>query len=68
MVCGFLEGEVTPREDAMKRRYFEVLDLYQRPLSRAIDRLSFAPRRETKARSFFDVFMDEVTWSPRRRG
>lgn len=52
----------------MKRRYFEVLDLYQRPLSRAIDRLSFAPRQETKARSFFDVFMDDITWAPRRRG
>ena len=52
-----------------RKRKFDSVRFINRSLDRATRAYgrAIAPRRQRKGRSFFDIFMDEITGAPRRR-
>jgi hypothetical protein len=59
----FLSGGI------MRKRKFDAIRTINRALDRGIDRIGRigTPRRSRRGRSFFDIFMGEITGAPRRR-
>jgi hypothetical protein len=53
-----------------RKRKFDTIRFVNRSLDRATRAYgrAIAPRPQRKSRSFFEVFMDEITGAPRRRG
>jgi hypothetical protein len=53
----------------MRKRKFDAI----RTINRSLDRLTYryakavAPRKPRRSRSFFEIFMDEITAAPKRR-
>jgi hypothetical protein len=52
----------------MRKKKFDAIRFINRNLDRAIRKYgrAVAPRRQSKTKSFFDLFMDEATGAPRR--
>jgi hypothetical protein len=50
-----------------RRRKFDSLKLVDRFLSKTFDKVVMPRRRPRRRSSFFDMFMGEITFAPRRR-
>lgn len=61
-----LDSHLLNRRRLMGRRKFDSIRFVNRTLDRGLRSVGLWPGRRQRGRSFFDLFMDEITGAPRR--